>query len=158
MHFRYKQTAVNQLCSSENCVSGEVPIGRKFYHLFKYFNVPHDETEIFVFCMLKYWLNHTRKVLYVTMLYGKEHFKFRVSLRVDPIIKEVKWVKATVFQGVEAVYSLNTISDEQRPFCGGSSRMEIMNITSACFWNLQLQHNSYRNTGNTVTKRQTGQQ
>lgn len=81
------------------------------------------------FCMLKYWLKHTRKVLYITMLYGKEHFKFRVSLWVDPIIKEVKRVKATVIEGVEAVYSLNTISDEHRPFCGGSSRMEIMNIT-----------------------------
>lgn len=65
-------------------------------------------------------------------------------------------------EAVEAAYSLNKPSDEQRPFYGGSSRMEIKNVT---LWikpafKIVVQNfgaNSYGHTGNAVTKRQTGQ-
>lgn len=38
-------------------------------------------------------------------------------------------MKPTVIEAVEAAYSLNTPSDEKRPFYGGSSRTEIKHVT-----------------------------
>lgn len=56
-------------------------------------------------------------------------FKFRVPLRVDPIVKEVKQEWNLQLLRLLKLPILNAPSDQQRPFYGGSSRMEIKNIT-----------------------------
>lgn len=68
-------------------------------------------------------------MLCIGILYGKVCFKFRVLLKVWHYIQSKTRVKPPVTEAVEAAYSLNTPSDEQRPFYGGSARMEIKNIT-----------------------------
>lgn len=58
------------------------------------------------------------------MLILKEYNKFRVPLRFEPVLKEVKRVKPIIIRAVETVCAQKTPSDEQRPFYCPSSRME----------------------------------
>lgn len=70
---------------------------------------------------------HKKSAIYNNTVW-KGMYKFRVPLKVDPIFQKIKqeW-NLQLWRLLRYTYSLSTPSDEQKPFHGGSSRMEIKN-------------------------------